>query len=391
MRVLFTFAGGSGHYEPLVPIARAAEMAGHTVAFAGQPVMIPAIEAAGFTAFATGGITLSGMSKRLPLLKLDLEREDRDLREGFATRLARERATTILTLCAAWQPDLLVCDEIDFGAMVAAERLGLPYATVLVIAAGSFVRKEVVGEPLNQLRAEHGLPPDPDLGMLSRYLVLSSFPPSFRDPASPLPATAHAIRPLTVDRARDDTAPPWSVRFHGAPTVYFTLGTVFNVESGDLFERVLAGLGELPMNVIATVGREIDPAEFGPQSANIQIARYIPQSVVLPHCAAVVSHGGSGSVIGALAHGLPMVLIPMGADQPLNAARCAALGVARILDAIDATPETVRAAVAEIVTNPTYRDNAEHMRDEIAALPALARALMLLERLAAEKRPLVSA
>ena len=65
--------------------------------------------------------------------------------------------------------------------------------------------------------------------------------------------------------------------------MYFTLGTVFNVESGDLFERVLAGLRELPINVIATVGREIDPAEFGPQPANIQIAQYISQSVVLPH------------------------------------------------------------------------------------------------------------
>jgi UDP:flavonoid glycosyltransferase YjiC (YdhE family) len=136
VRLLFTFAGGSGHFEPLVPIARAAEVAGHTIAFAGQAAMIPAIEAAGFTAFTTAGATFSSTPERLPLLKLDLDREDRDLREGFATRLARERATAVLALCAAWQPNLLVCDEIDFGAMVAAERLGLPYATVLVIAAG---------------------------------------------------------------------------------------------------------------------------------------------------------------------------------------------------------------------------------------------------------------
>lgn len=72
-----------------------------------------------------------------------------------------------------WQPDLIVCDEIDFGSMVAAERLGLPYATVLVTAAGSFVRHELVAEPLNALRLEHGLPPDPELAMLSRYLILS--------------------------------------------------------------------------------------------------------------------------------------------------------------------------------------------------------------------------
>jgi UDP:flavonoid glycosyltransferase YjiC (YdhE family) len=386
VRLLFTFAGGSGHFEPLVPIARAAEAAGHTIAFAGQRAMIPAIEAAGFTAFTTAGATFSSRPERLPLLKLDLDREDRDLREGFATRLARERATAVLALCAAWQPNLLVCDEIDFGAMVAAERLGLPYATVLVIAAGSFVRKAVVGEPLNALRAEHGLPPDPDLTMLSRYLVLSPFPPSYRDPAFPLPATAHTIRPLTLGAVPNNTVPPWKVHLKGAPTVYFTLGTVFNVESGDLFERVLAGLCDLPINVIATVGREIDPEEFGQQPANIQVARYIPQSAVLPHCAAVVSHGGSGSLIGALAHGLPMVLIPMGADQPHNAARCADLGVARLLDAVEAAPETVRTAVATVLAEPGYRRAAERMRDEIAALPEPAHALMLLEQLAAKPR-----
>jgi UDP:flavonoid glycosyltransferase YjiC (YdhE family) len=390
VRILFTFAGGNGHFEPLVPIARAANAAGHIVAFAGQAVMLPVIEAAGFTAFATAGATLSSTPERLPLLKLDLEREDRDLREGFVRRLARQRADAVLALCAEWQPDLIVCDEIDFGAMVAAERLDLPYATVLVIAAGSFVRKQVVGQALNELRAEHGLSPDPDLTMLSRYLILSPFPSSFREPAFPLPATAHTIRPLTLDAAQNDAASPWIAYPNHAPIVYFTLGTVFNVESGDLFERVLAGLRDLPINVIATVGREIDPAELGPQPANIRIERYIPQSSILPHCAAVVSHGGSGSVIGALAHGLPMVLIPMGADQPLNAARCEALGVACVLNAVESAPGTVREAVSNVLADPNYRRAAERLRDELAALPDPAYAVMLLERLAAEKRPLVA-
>jgi UDP:flavonoid glycosyltransferase YjiC (YdhE family) len=390
VRLLFTFAGGSGHFEPLIPIAGAAGAAGHAIAFAGQPAMISAIEVAGFTAFTTAGATLSATPERLPLLRLDLDREDRALREGFARRIARERATALLALCATWQPDLLVCDEIDFGAMVAAERLGLPYATVLVIAAGSFVREKVVGDPLNELRAEHGLPPDRNLAMLSRYLVLSPFPPSYRDPAFPLPATAHTIHPFTRDPTRDDT-PPWVARLSAGPSVYFTLGTVFNVESGDLFARVLAGLRDLPINVVATVGREIDPAEFGPQPANIHIERYITQSFILRHCSLVVSHGGSGSVIGALAHGLPSVLIPMGADQPLNAARCADLGVARVLDAVEATPEAVREAVASVLADPTYRRAAERLRDEIAALPGPTHAVVLLERLAAEKRPQYSA
>jgi UDP:flavonoid glycosyltransferase YjiC (YdhE family) len=81
----------------------------------------------------------------------------------------------------------------------------------------------------------------------------------------------------------------------------------------------------------------------------------------------------------------------MGADQPLNAARCADLGVAQVLDAVAATPETVRAAVATVLSDPSYRRAAECMRDEIAALPEPAHAVMLLEQLAAEQRPRFSA
>jgi len=386
VRVLFSFAGGNGHFQPLVPLAAAATAAGHIVAVTGRPRMAPTVEAAGFTFVGTGADR--GPPERAPLRELDPEREDRDLRDGFAGWLASDRGTAMLALCAEWRPHLLVCDETDFGAMIAAERLGLPYATVLVIAAGSFLRREPIAEPLDRLRAEHGLPPDPDLAMLSRYLVLSPVPPSFRDPAFPLPATAHTLRSSGPGSAENDTVPPWAAGPRGAPTVYATLGTVFNMESGDLFTRMLAGLRGLPVNLLVTVGPGIDPAELGPQPTNVHIERYLPQSSVLPHCSLVVSHGGSGSVIGALAHGVPLVVVPMGADQPHNAARCEALGVARVLDALAATPESIAQAVSTVLADTSYRRAAERIRDEYAALPGPAHGVTLLERLAAERRPI---
>ncbi len=389
MRFLFTFAGGGGHFDPLGPIARAAEHAGHAVACGCQPGMMPVVQAAGFAAFDTGGDTLGGPERR-PLLELDPEREDEALREGFARRTAGDRAGRILSLCAVWKPDVIVCDEVDFGAVVAAERFGVPHATASVIAAGSFVRPELVAGPLNELRAEFGLPPDPGMRMLSRYLVLAPLPPSYRDPAFPLPATGHPIRPVISDPAVAAVPPPWEAVRPGAPTVYFTLGTIFNLESGDLFDRVIAGLAQLPVNLVVTVGRDIDPAEFGPQPEHVHIQRYLPQPLVLPHCQLVVSHGGSGSVIGALAHGVPMVLIPMGADQPHNAARCRQLGVARVLDAIRLTPDTARDAASAVLVDPSYRRAAERLRDEAAALPGPAHAVDLLERLATQRRPLPS-
>ncbi len=390
MRILFAFTGGRGHADPLVPVARAAEAAGHTVAFTGRPAVVPAIEALGFAVFVTGPDARNTPAARIPLRELDAEREERDLRDGFAVRNARVRAADMLELCDGWRPDLVVCDEVDFGSMVAAERLGLPHASVLVIGAGSFLRRDLVGDALAALRAEHGLPADPELKMLSRYLVLSPFPPAYRDPAFPLPATAHSFRSFAADTLQGGSEPPWTVRVPGAPIVYFTLGTVFNLESGDLFERVLAGLGRLRVDVVATVGSQIDPEELGPVPGNVHVERHIDQSLVLPHCSAVVSHGGSGSVLGALAHGLPMVVLPMGADQPLNAARCEALGVARVLDAVRAAPEEVAEAVSAVLAEPAYRAAAAALRDELAALPGPEHAVVLLERLVSERRPPVA-
>jgi UDP:flavonoid glycosyltransferase YjiC (YdhE family) len=260
--------------------------------------------------------------------------------------------------------------------MIAAERLGFPHATVLVTASGSFVRAEVVAGALDAVRAEQGLAPDPSLGMPSRHLVVSPIPPSFRDPAFPLPKNALSIRPDEIAKARAAVE-----RSSDLPTVYFTLGTVFNMESGDLFERVLTGLRDLPLHLIVTVGRELDPESFGLQPSNVRIERYIRQWDVLPQCDVVVNHGGSGSVIGALAHGLPMVVLAMGADQSLNAGRCQALGVGIALDGARASPRSVGEAVTTILSDQSYRVAAEAIRDEIAALPGPAGVVPLLEGL----------
>ena len=285
---------------------------------------------------------------------------------------------------------MVVCDEADFGGMVAAESRGIPHATVHVNAAGSFIRPDLVAEPVDRLRVSLGLAPDPDLAMPARYLVLSPFPPSVRDPAFPLPRTAHSIRPITLEPAEQGTAPAWLAGLGDRTTVYVTLGTIFNLESGDLFDRVLAGLRDLPIDVVATLGPDLDPADLGPQPDNVHVDRYIPQSLVLQRSRAVVSHGGSGSVAGALAFGLPMVLIPMGADQMLNAARLERLGLGRVLHAVRATPDDVREAAVDVLEDPSYRQVAERMRREAAALPGPDHALALLERLAADRTPILA-
>jgi MGT family glycosyltransferase len=157
---------------------------------------------------------------------------------------------------------------------------------------------------------------------------------------------------------------------------------VFNTESGDLFARVLSGLSDLSANVVVTVGEHVDPAEFRPRLRNVHIEKYVPQSLVLPLSDVVVSHGGSGSVLGSLIHGLPSILIPIGADQPHNAACCAALGTGRVLDPITTTPDTARTTVSAVLQDPSYRAAARGIQAEIAALPGPEHAVPLLEQLA---------
>ena len=123
----------------------------------------------------------------------------------------------------------------------------------------------------------------------------------------------------------------------------------------------------------------------------MHIERYVPQSLLLPHCDLVVNHGGSGSVIGALAHGLPLVVLPMGADQLPNAQRCEQLGVGVVLDAVRVTPRSVRDATSALLSDAHAREAAERIRDEIASLPGPEAAVPMLEQLVERNRSSPSA
>jgi len=158
----------------------------------------------------------------------------------------------------------------------------------------------------------------------------------------------------------------------------------------ETFAAILDAFRDEAVNLIVTVGRDIDPASFGPQPEHVHIERYIPLSLLLPHCDLVISQSGFSTVVTTLVHGLPMVLIPLGADPPLVARNTAALGVAIVLGLEERTPGAIRAAAHTARTDPACRRNAERVRDEMAALPGPEYAVALLERLAVEKQPILS-
>jgi UDP:flavonoid glycosyltransferase YjiC (YdhE family) len=278
MRVLFTCVPATGHFHPLVPVARALAEAGHEVAFATHAALAPLVERSGFRHVPAG--THFSMPEAAPLKaqakSLTGEESERFvMQRGFAGLLAERMAADLLVLPEARSADLLVRDSIELGACVAAERLGLPHAAVSILAAGFQPRwRDWIAEPLNKLRAAHGLPPEWEAMMAFRYLTLHQSLTSFLKPA--LLPTDRVIRPLPFDRSGDEALPPWMDELPDRPTVYATLGTVF-ADRVDIFEAFLAALGDEPVNLVLTVGREQDPARFGPQPSNVHVERYIPR------------------------------------------------------------------------------------------------------------------
>jgi MGT family glycosyltransferase len=224
--------------------------------------------------------------------------------------------------------------------------------------------------------------------MLFRFLHLAFEPPGFGDKNRAPAPTAHLLRPVPFSSSGDEPLPDWIESLSDRPLVYATLGTVFNSRTPGLFEAIIDGLRDEPIELILTIGRDRDPTSFGRQPGNVHIERYIPQSLLLPHCDLVITHAGFSTVAAALSHGLPIVSIPIDADQPVNAERCVALGVAEVIGARRRTPEWIREATLKVLRNPSYRRNAARVRDQIAELPGPDHAATLLVRLANERQPI---
>jgi len=161
--------------------------------------------------------------------------------------------------------------------------------------------------------------------------------------------------------------------------VYVTLGTV--VRDAAALRIVLAALSALDVEVLVTTGAQNDPAELGTVPANATIETYLPQSEVLPRCALVVTHAGSGSLLGALAHGLPLLALPHAADQFDNADAAQRAGAGLKLLSDEVSVDAVREAVSDLLAAPSYRDAAQAIAAEIAAMPPPAETVEKIEEL----------
>jgi MGT family glycosyltransferase len=180
------------------------------------------------------------------------------------------------------------------------------------------------------------------------------------------------------------TASPWTPPPGDDPLVLVAMSSTFQDHAGSL-QRVADALGQLPVRGLLTTGPAMEPGALRPP-ANVTVVAAAPHSEVLRHAAAVVTHGGHGTVIRSLAAGVPMVVLPHGRDQADNATRLTMRGAALSLKRT-ASPDAVAAAVRRVLSEPSFRQGAERLggsvrRDaasgsllgELEDLPAVAEA-----------------
>jgi MGT family glycosyltransferase len=234
---------------------------------------------------------------------------------------------------------------------------------------------------VNRARAQAGLPPVRDLpGLMaraSRILVCSS--PSYDFGSGSVPANVCYVGPQLDDDPGGGPGGQWAGE-PGRPLVLVGLSSTVMRQQG-LLQRAADALGPLPVRGLVTTGPAVDPAVVSAPE-NVTVTRWVRHADVLPHCSAVICHGGHGTVLKALIAGVPLVVVPLGRDQPDNAARVVYAG-AGIRLRKNASTAALRAAVARVIDDPRYRAAAQRMAARLAAERDNNRAVDELERVAA--------
>jgi MGT family glycosyltransferase len=185
--------------------------------------------------------------------------------------------------------------------------------------------------------------------------------PSFDFSAPQLPANVRYVGPQLDD-------PDWAAsakwqRKGSEPLVLVATSSIYQ-DQVDLLARIAAGLRQLPVRAVLTTGRAVDPAEIQ-AGANVEVLQTAPHARVLREASVVVTHAGHGTVLKALAAGVPLVCIPMGRDQKDNTVRVLRLG-AGIRLSKKSTPTQIAAAITEILERPQYLAAARRFAEVLA-------------------------
>ena len=369
MRLLLCSTGLAGHFNPLVPFIDAARNRGDEVFVVVPPSLATEVQALGVTHYLsdppdpTKSRDLWRRAARLPHAQAA-----RLLDGEFFGRLSTEAMlATVDAACDAFKPDLIIREPCAYAGAVVAQRRSIEHAQVAISTART--EWSVIGLVASTLE-------DFEPGMekvLRQTRYISRLPVSL-DP-SPFP---HTLR-YREDVAADVEEPGrWA---EGAgPLIYLTFGSVAGglATAHSAFRLAIQALEGLDARVLVTTGKSFNRLLLGELPANVVVESWVPQASIFPFASMVLCHGGSGTTYGALAAGLPIVFVPMFADQRTNARLIAVAGAGIVVEvgsrsepgfrAIEATDvPRIRAAVIEVLAKSSYPIAAQVIAEEIAS------------------------
>jgi UDP:flavonoid glycosyltransferase YjiC (YdhE family) len=380
MRVLFTSWPAWGHLYPMYPLARAAQDAGHQVTFASGEDVVAGLQKDGFHTWSVGptkeqAVAARGAAQQASPQRPWDQRAVADISDMFAPASAR-RAEAMLPLVEAQAPDLVVHGAGDASGPAIAAMFGRPSVLHgLSLLPPGFER---LLSPLMAAAEEQFGLPGLDRRVLEGPLLdltpASMLPPGYED-------SPHR-QPLRPSAGELDPDPEMADLISALPfdrTVYLTLGTIVNNAPG-VMETVLAGVLDCGTNVVVTTGPGFDSSRLGEPPAHVLIREHIGQATVLRSCSVVISHAGAGTMLGALSFGLPQLALPIGAEQPYNAAALEKIGAGLRLELSDVTAEAVHDAATRLLDEASFAAAARRIQNEITAMPTAREVLNLLEQ-----------
>lgn len=369
----------------MVPLAHAFRDAGHDVAVATDPAYCNSVRELGFEAFPAGldhADALARFRESVPRWA-DVPFGDR-MRIQQAEMFGRIRVPPMLDdlagIISDWRPSLLIHDSLEMAGAIAAEAAGVAHAEHAVGIIRPLAGRQASTEAVAPFSEALGIR-NPGVGGIGGELYIDICPPGVQLPEIRAIPNVQPLRPMEFNENPDGLLPIWSTSSPETPLVYVTLGTVFN-EDMHIFATILEGLRDEPVRILVTVGETGDPAALGSRPANVQVERYVPQSRVLPSCSLMISHAGSGAMLGAIKAGIPMLAVPQGADQFMNAAQLSAAGLGLRLMADEFDADSVRQSTRRLLSEDRFRTAVWAEQRAIRSMPSPRDVVPILETLA---------
>jgi UDP:flavonoid glycosyltransferase YjiC (YdhE family) len=369
MRVLFCSPPLAGHTLTMLPLARALRRAGHAVQWASGKDMVAAVGGNnGFELHVVcpphdwcRGEMLREWPERASLPPRDAGREA--AARLFGSVIAPAMLPALEALLDRWQPDLVVHDTATFAAPLACKTRGLRNVSHAFGLPRPADRVTASMQRLAPLWCERG-DDVPAEGGNFQHAHIDICPPRLRAASgiiNPHACPTFALRP---HETTDSRAASTSHR-----TSLLVFGTVHNQCAA--FDAALTALDSiagpgLPVRAALGPGRA---APLRADAPHVRVQAWLDLAAELPQCASMVCHGGAGTLFAALAHGVPMVLLPQGADQFHNADAAAALGAGLVLEGAQQRAGPIADAVSRLHAEPAFAAGAARCAEEIAAMP----------------------